>query len=203
MKSTMKAVATASTMALVLTFSAATITTFTTTAAYAERGNGNGNGNGNRNGNRGNGGNDRADKANRAGGNGNGNGRGALARELRSLNAAHANQNALQNASPNSMPGKLYTYQQTRQEFIEVVREQDAAYEEYNRLIGLSEEEVAAEYPDGGYEDAVTAAAEEYDVARDAALDAQSDTEASLLVLTEGRALSAEAAAELHRLLGF
>ena len=37
--------------------------------------------------------------------------RGALARELKGLNAAHANPNALANASPNSMVGKVAAYQ--------------------------------------------------------------------------------------------
>lgn len=197
MKSLTKSIATASALALVLTVSAATITTFSATAAYAERGNGNGNGNGNR-GNRGNSGKDRAENSNRGG-----NGRGAIARELRGLNAAHANQNALMNASPNSMPGKLYVYQQSRQDLLDVVSVQDEAYAEYQRLIGLTEEEIAAEYPDGGYEEAVTVAADEYGAARDAAVQAQDDAQASLLVLTDGRELSDDAMAELHRLLGF
>ena len=37
---------------------------------------------------------------------------GAIASELKGLNAAHASQNGLENSSPNSMPGKLFTYQQ-------------------------------------------------------------------------------------------
>lgn len=37
--------------------------------------------------------------------------RGALASELKGLNAAHANPNALKNASPNSMVGKVAAYQ--------------------------------------------------------------------------------------------
>lgn len=41
-----------------------------------------------------------------------GRGRGAMASAFGALNAANANQTALENAAPNSMPGKLYTYQQ-------------------------------------------------------------------------------------------
>ncbi len=40
-------------------------------------------------------------------------GRGAMASALGAANAAHANQTGLENASRNSMPGKLYAYQQT------------------------------------------------------------------------------------------
>lgn len=40
-------------------------------------------------------------------------GRGAMASALGALNAANANPTALENAAPNSMPGKLYTYRQT------------------------------------------------------------------------------------------
>ena len=35
---------------------------------------------------------------------------GAIASELKGLNAAHASQNGLENSSPNSMPGKLFTF---------------------------------------------------------------------------------------------
>ncbi len=186
--------------ALMLTMATATVTVMTTTAAVAERG-GNGNGNGNR-GNRGNGnaGKDRGGQHANASG---GNGRGQLARELRGLNAAHANANARRNAAPNSMPGRLNTYQESRQDFIDAVAVQDEAYEEYERLIGLTEDEVAAEFPNGGYEEAVTGAAEDYQAKRDDALDAQSASEESLATLTNGTDLSAGALAELHRLLGF
>ncbi len=194
-----------SAVALILSTTAATVTFMSTTEAYAERGKGNGNGNG-----RGNGGRDRTESrgnqhANANGNgrsNGNSNGRGALARELGSLNAAHANPNALRNASPNSMPGKLYAYQQARGDFADVVAVQDEAYAEYQRLIGLSEEEITAEFPQGGYEDAVTTAADEYQAARDDALDAQAETQEVLAALTGGSDLSPAALAELNRLLG-
>ena len=41
--------------------------------------------------------------------NGNSVNHGAIASELKGLNAAHASQNGLENSSPNSMRGKLYT----------------------------------------------------------------------------------------------
>ncbi len=161
-------------------------------AAFAEKG-GNGNGNGRGNANR----NDRSNNSDR-----NGNGRGAIASELRGLNAANANQRALENASPNSMPGKLYVYQQARTEFAQAVNDQNAAYDEYGRLIGLTEDEVAANFPDGGYEDAVMDAATKYEELRNAALASQAANDESLAILTEGRELSIDALAELNRLLG-
>ena len=84
------------------------------------------------------------------------NGRGVLARELRGLNAAHANQNALENASPNSMPGKLYIYQQEQPEL-----RADAAdaLAEYERLSALTAEEIAAEFSEDQYAAAIAGAA--------------------------------------------
>jgi hypothetical protein len=82
------------------------------------------------------------------------NGRGVLARELRGLNAAHANQNALENASPNSMPGKLYIYQQEQPE----LRANEAeAIAELERLTALTAAEIADEFPDGDYAAALAA----------------------------------------------
>ena len=191
-------------IALTLSMTTATVFTMSATPAFAERGgNGNGNGNGRENGNgRGNNGDHGNNKARNVerGSSGN-NGRGHLARELRGLNAAHANANALANASPNSMPGKLNVYKQAQEECADVIAVQDQAYADYQRLIGLTEEEVATEFPDGGYEDAVTSAATEYEVAREDAVEAQIAADQSLSVLTGGRELSDAALAELWRLL--
>ena len=71
-------------------------------ALAAKGGNGNGNGNGNGRGNSANAQN--AEKGN--------NGRGAIASELKGLNAAHANINGLMNANPDSQVGQIYAYQQ-------------------------------------------------------------------------------------------
>ena len=187
-------------IALTLSMTTATVFTMSATPAFAERGgNGNGNGNGNGRGNSDERGNGNARNSER-GSSGN-NGRGHLARELRGLNAAHANSTALANASPNSMPGKLNVYKQAQEEFAEIIAVQDEAYADYQRLIGLTEEEVAAEFPNGGYEDAVTSAAAEYEVARNDAVEAQIASDESLSALTGGRELSDAALAELWRLL--
>ncbi len=71
-------------------------------ALAAKGGNGNGNGNGDSRGNSANA--QSAEKGN--------NGRGAIASELKGLNAAHANINGLMNANPNSQVGQIYAYQQ-------------------------------------------------------------------------------------------
>jgi hypothetical protein len=178
-------------IALTLTMTTTAVFTASATAAFAERG-GNGNGRANRN-NRDTGSANRERSGN--------NGVGHLARELRGLNAAHANGNALANASPNSMPGKLYIFKMEQEAFSEVIAIQDQAYSEYQRLNGLTEEEVLAEFPDGGYEGAVTTAADNYALARKNAVEAQITTNESLSVLTEGRELSDAALLELWRLL--
>ncbi|MCK0096216.1 hypothetical protein MWU60_11590 [Yoonia sp. F2084L] len=202
MTSKASAIAKTACFALALTFTAATVFTTSAAPAFAERGgNGNGNGNGNKNGNGNSGdrGNSRANNAER--GSAGNNGRGHLARELRGLNAAHANPNALANASPNSMPGKLSVFKQAQEEFADVVAVQDDAYAEYQRLTELTEDEIAAEFPEGGYDDAVTTAAQEYTVARENAVQAQITAEESLSELTGGRELSDGTLAELWRLL--
>ena len=181
-------------IALALTMTTATLYTASTTSAFAERG---GNGNGNGRANRSDRDRNTADRE-RSGSNG----IGHIARELRGLNAAHANANALANASPNSMPGKLSVYKMDQEALAEVIVVQDAAYLEYQRLIGLDEDEVLAEFPEGGYEGAVLNAAGKYAVARENAVEAQNSANESLSVLTSDRELSDTALAELWRLLG-
>lgn len=189
-----KSIAGTSVLALALSLAATSVVTLSGTAAYAERG-GNGNGRSNRD-------RDRSDRDRNENARGGPSERGALARELGSLNAAHANQNALENASSNSMPGKLYVYQQAQQEYAALAAVEDEAYDEYTRLIGLTEEEIAAEFPDGGYEDAVTNAAIALEEAEGVAQEAEDGLVASLDVLTTGVELSEAAMAELNRLLG-
>ena len=172
--------------------------------AFANNGNGNGNG---KNADRGNGNNgrnqERTRNTNRNSDETRGNnGRGAIASELKSLNAAHASPNAMANASPDSMPGKLNTYKENRLALVEAVEEQDEAYAEFQRLSGLTEEEIATEFPEGGYEDALSTATNTYARLREDAVTAQTDSEEALQILTGGRTLSDAAMAELHALLG-
>lgn len=57
-------------------------------------------------------GNERGNSANAQNGEKGNNGRGAIASELKGLNAAHANINGLMNANPDSQVGQIYAYQQ-------------------------------------------------------------------------------------------
>lgn len=100
------------TAAAAIAVSSVSFVTFTTLAlstemAVAGNGNGNGKGNGNGNGNGNNGNSNGNSRSNNSGGNGN----GKIASTLGALNAAHANQNALDNAAPNSRVGMIATYQ--------------------------------------------------------------------------------------------
>lgn len=184
-------------VALALTTISSAAVIVSTDAAYAERGGKGNGGGGNRDRGR-----DRSDRAER-GNNGNRNGRGAIASELRGLNAAHANPRAMENASPDSMPGKLYIYQQAQQEYAGLADAEADALAEYERLTSLTDGEIADEFPEeGGYEVAVTNAAIAYEDAQADAVDAEADIETSLVTLTDGRDLSDDAVAELNRLLG-
>ena len=183
----------------------ATVTTFVTAEpAFAERG-GNGNGNGNARGR------DRdreRPSANRSNGNrGNGNGNGAIASELKWLNAANANQNALENASPNSRPGQLFIFQNdyvAAQEAIAIAEQNEIdAQVEYDRLINLTDEEIATQYPEeGAYDAAVTTAAQNLQNAQTASAEAEGAVDDAILTLTGGRELSEGALAELLSRLG-
>lgn len=189
---------------LVATGSVATLA-LTAEPAWANNGNGNGGNKANR-GNNGN--NNRGERAGNArGNNGNGaqrvsNGRGAIASELKSLNAAHASPTALANAAPGSMPGKLREYRDTYSQLIAAVDEQNVAYAEFQRLSGLTDDEIAEAYPDGGYDQALSEATATYSALRDIAATAQGETQETLTALTGGRTLSDAAMAELHGLLG-
>ena len=181
-------------IALAISVTTATVFSISATAAYAERG-----GNGAGRVNSGTRGNDQT----RAGerpypGN---QGRGQLARELAGLNAAHASPTALANASPDSMPGRLNTFKVAQENFVEVVATQNTSYAEYQRILGLSETEIASIFPDGGYEAAVASAEGEYLADRQDAVEAQVIADESLAALTSGRELSPEAMAELRSLL--
>ncbi|MBE0413096.1 hypothetical protein [Yoonia sp.] len=152
--------------------------------------------------------------------------RGKVASELKGLNAAHANQKALENASSNSMPGKLYVYQQAQQEYAQLAALETAAGDQYLSLLALTDEERAEQYPapipeelpvvegeeepiaetpaydEDAFNAAVLAAFADYEKAQADALEAETALQASLDVLTNGDDLSDAAMAELNRLLG-
>ncbi|KPP89156.1 MAG: hypothetical protein HLUCCA08_02925 [Rhodobacteraceae bacterium HLUCCA08] len=168
------------------------LATLAPAASHAGRGdnNGNGNDNSNRNDNNGN----RNDN--------NGNDRGPSAGQQRGLNAANANQNALQNAATDSTPARLAVYRDTYRDGAALIERQNVAARELIRLQNLSAVERAAQFPDGSYDAALRQAISDYERTTTAAQSAQADIQASLMALTGGRELGPQALAELHQMLG-
>ena len=111
--------------AVALMLSTATTATvfFSADAAYAERG-GNGNGNRGNSGDNGNRGNSSSSNSNSNNSNDN-NSRGAVASELKNLNAAHASQNALERANADSFLGMFFAYQTEQQALADAPVETD------------------------------------------------------------------------------
>ncbi|WP_322889771.1 MULTISPECIES: hypothetical protein [unclassified Yoonia] len=192
-------------MAVVLAASGAVIVTpLASSAAYAQ-GNSAGRGNSDERG-RGNDRESRADVRSDASGASETRGRGALASELKGFNAAHASPQALANASPDSMPGRLAAF---RNEYGVV----------YDATVALNDATKAVEdYPafssdleEGSDEYLAALAQYELDLgvlqtavsdAERALIDASVDYTAAYAALTDGVQLSAEAQDELLRLLG-
>jgi len=172
----------------------AALTVLSVDTAYAGNHTGKSNGNG------------RADAGRPA--NPGGNGRGAIASELGALNAAHANQQTLENAAPESMPGRLYSYQQTGGITSAEVADYNAAQTELTRLQDLSQSALVAAYDADG--DGALSAAELDVYAADIAaantvIDTYQDAYAALSALRDGNGqmqLTASALAELNALLG-
>lgn len=163
----------------------------TLTPAPVSAGNGNGNGNSNRN-------NDRSNRDNDRGNNG----RGQEARNLRGANAANANQNALANAAPNSTPARLAIYRDAVLQSGQVIQQQNLAAQELVRLQSLTQAQIAAEFPMGGYDAALSAAMSTYQTLTAQAQNAEATRTQSLMQLTGGRELSQTDLAALHRMLG-
>ncbi len=214
-------------------------------AAFAGNGNGNGGSNGNSGGNGG--GNGKSGgKSNSGNGGGNGkaaastdtasagetskgkNAHGLLASELKGLNAAHANPNALANASPNSQVGRLAAYRDAAlaavgaQAAIDDANDALAAFDaaDQGRTIAEIETDIAALDPAAeGYDPALLealnaelTAAQTRDEDRAALVDAIADAETAaagageteaeaLLAAANGRTLSPEAIAYIRKLL--
>ena len=106
---------------------------------------------------------------------------GKLASELKGLNAAHASETAMANASPNSMVGKIEAYRQAI-------------------LAGQAAEAEEGEEEEGDVADGENI---EEDGEAVAVVEGEEEPETDpLLELTGGRELSPEAINELHHLLG-
>ena len=137
---------------------------------------------------------------------------GKVASELKGLNAAHASQTALMNASPNSMPGKLYSYQQSVLGYKDASTDLLTKQGELSELQNLTDEQVEEQFApteeeqaagitaEDKHNDAVKAAETEVEDAEKTV--AESDPQEALDTLTGGRELSDDAVQELHDLLG-
>ncbi len=159
------------------------------TDAVAGNGNGkesNGNGGGNGNGN----------------GNSGGNGNGGTASELRGANAAHSSARAQAVAAASSMPAKLNAYRDNYRGYMAASQVYRATEAEVARLQAMTPEQIAAAFPQGGYEQAVTQAQAGFSAARDEVMAYQTATAASLSTLNDGRTLSPQAMQDLHAMLG-
>ena len=196
-------------LAKIFALAAATTMAAAPSALLAEPG-GNGNGNG--------GGASAAAHAN-AGGNGHGQmmadarsgGQwGEISSELKGLNASNASQNGLENADPDSMPGRLYAYQQTGGLTIDDIQDINDARQEVATLEDITDEAKLARYDDDDdgeiSEEEQEAYQEELDAARaivDQLEEEFGDAYAALAATREGSlTLSAEALAELNSRLG-
>ena len=129
--------------------------------------------------------------------------RGEIASALGALNAANASQTALENAAPDSMPGRLYAYQQTGG----ITAAGVAAFNDAQQITALTPEAVLDAYDTDG--DGVLSPEEQaaYDtilVDARATIEALLTAYAALGALSDegGLQLSADALAELNTLLG-
>lgn len=132
--------------------------------------------------------------------------RGVLASELKGLNAAHANPQALANASPDSMPGKLAAF---RDEYVDVLDATIAFRDATDALDAYPPFETTFEEGTVEYEEALELYEADRLLLEQTVSDAESDLIAlnttyneSYAALTGGVQLSPEAESELLRLLG-
>lgn len=116
------------------------------------------------------------------------------------LGEVTTSQNILEIAELNDAPDKIQTYHQDRKRLVEIVNTQIEAYGTYQHLMEMTQAQIAETYPEGDYELAVAAAAENYLSLRKLCLEAQAIADASLAALTGGRALSEAALVELHNM---
>lgn len=100
------------------------------------------------------------------------------------------------------MVGRTATYQRNESALAGLRIEQETVTAEYERLTNLSDEEIAAEFADGGYDDAVAKAYDDYLRVEQEVITAGGGEDNNLSILTAGRELTEGAINELNRLLG-
>ena len=142
---------------------------------------------------------------NRSNGRGRNNGQnnsGAIAAEVPSFNIADTAAEALETASTDTRSAQLAAYQAARIALFEAAAQQDAAYQIYLNLMSLDEASIAAQFPNSGYDAAVTQAHTTYITSRDDMAAKQEVTRALLMEISGGAPLSDGAVQELNGLLG-
>lgn len=108
----------------------------------------------------------------------------------------------LDSAPEETLAGRLRVYRDHHRQLVAAIRRQYITHAEYERLSDLTDEAVDAEFPDGGYIDALGQAHMDYVRLRKNALMHEETARKILLRLTNGRQLSDKAMNDLHRLLG-
>lgn len=101
-----------------------------------------------------------------------------------------------------STPARLNVYRDTYRQAAAVIAVQNQAANDLIRLQNLSDRQRAAEFPRGGYVQALRDATARYQQSTAEAQRAQADIQAALMNLTGGRELSPQDLAELHAMLG-
>lgn len=132
----------------------------------------------------------------------NGGNSGSIAAEVPSFNIADTTAEALETASTDTRPAQLAAYQAARIALFEAAAQQDAAYQIYLNLVNLDETSIAAQFPNSGYDAAVTQAHTTYIASRDNMAEKQEVTRALLMEISDGTPLSDGAVQELNGLLG-
>ncbi len=124
-----------------------------------------------------------------------------LAKELSGLNLEHARAKGLAKASPNSMEGKLYAYQQSMLAAGETRQRLTEAKFLLSSLQGLTEAEFKELNPNLDYATALAVTQNRIDKLDQAVKSSAAGQNAALANLTGGKRLSKAAINELHALL--
>lgn len=128
---------------------------------------------------------------------------GATADRGDGLSSSVTNASAdVQTTQTASMPELLHHYAQDYRFAEALFATFDSELSEFQRLQELTEQEALAEFPSGGYEDALTAAQARYIATENLVYEARAAASRSLRALTNGKQLTDQALSELHRMLG-
>ena len=125
-----------------------------------------------------------------------------ITQDMSWINPSDASPLSMENAAADTMPGKLRAYRDAQRALKSAVEKQYIIFGEYQRLMSLSPEEIARDFPHGTYLYALSVSATTYGQLRREALLAEDTARAALHAVICDRRLSDEAMTELHALLG-